>query len=349
MSKRIIFCADGTWNTSHGPSLMTADTNVRRFYLSLTEDASQLRYYDSGVGTNGNLAEHLFGGALGEGLFQKVQDGYAFLSNVWDPGDSIYLFGFSRGAYVARSLAGMIAHFGVPTRSFDNQTVPRVFAAYRTRDTAQRALLKEQLQSAYGLQDAEIRMVGVWDTVGALGIPGHLFGTFDALKYGFLDTTLSPCVRSAFHAASIDERRAAFQPTLWTNPDGSPRENDGQVTQIWFPGVHTDVGGGEKEPQLANITLRWMIDKAEECGLTFDEALVQQCYAPMPFQPLGPMHDAWSLIPWGLPVHRTVPACAALSNTTLLRYQRLPSYRPPSLNLPLDRYPTVQVIPESEL
>ncbi|WP_419806433.1 DUF2235 domain-containing protein [Terriglobus sp.] len=348
MSKKVIFCADGTWNTSHGPELMPADTNVRRLYLSLNEDASQLRYYDSGVGTHGTVSEHLFGGALGDGLFQKVQDGYEFLAYVWDPGDEIYLFGFSRGAYTARSLAGMIALFGVPTRSLDNRTVPRIFQAYRTHDHDQRQLLKTALVAEYGLQDVDIQMVGVWDTVGALGIPGHLFGTLDELKYGFLDTSLNPCIKNAVHAISIDERRAAFLPTLWTKSDGTPRPNDDQLTQVWFAGVHTDVGGGETESQLANITLRWMLDHAERCGLRFNEKLVEQCFAPKPFQPLGAAHDYWSLIPWGLPKHRSVPEGAALSNTVVLRYQGTPSYRPSGMS-GIESYPRVEVIPPGEL
>ena len=123
MSKRIVLCADGTWNTPHGPAEMPNDTNVRKLFLLLNDDDSQLKYYDSGVGTDGSPFEHFFGGTMGDGLFQKVQDGYAFLSYVWDPGDEIYLIGFSRGAYTARSLGGMIAGFGVPTKNLDNQTV----------------------------------------------------------------------------------------------------------------------------------------------------------------------------------------------------------------------------------
>jgi uncharacterized protein (DUF2235 family) len=197
------------------------DTNVRKLYLLLNDD-SQLKYYDSGVGTDGSAFEHFFGGAMGEGLFQKIQDGYAFLSYVWDPGDEIYIFGFSRGAYTARSLAGMIALFGVPTKNLDNQTVKRVFDAYRITDHDQRKAAKASLAEEYGLTDVDVRMAGVWDTVGALGIPGHLFGAFDQAKYGFLDTTLSNYVKSAYHAISIDERRSSFIPTLWTNADGSP-------------------------------------------------------------------------------------------------------------------------------
>ena len=350
MSKKIILCADGTWNTPHGPAAQPNDTNVRKIYELILDDPSQLKYYDSGVGTDGTPFEHFFGGSMGSGLFQKIQDGYEFLSYVWDPGDEIYILGFSRGAYTARSLGGMIATFGVPNRNLDNQTVKRIFDAYRTTDHTQRLAAKNSLNADYGLADVTIRMVGVWDTVGALGIPGHLFDDFDQEKYGFLDTTLNPCIDKAFHAIAIDERRASFLPTLWSNPDGTPRANDDQVQQVWFPGVHCDVGGSYAETQLSNITLRWMIDNAKAQGLRFDDAAVDACLRPKPFDPNGPAHDEWKIIPWGLPKHRTIPANAVLSNTVKIRMNRQPTYIPENLlNKSTDSYAMVTVIPESEL
>ena len=162
-------------------------------------------------------------------------------------------------------------------------------------------------------------MIGVWDTVGSLGIPGHLFGAFDEAKFGFLDTTLNPCVEKAYHAISIDERRASFLPTLWTKEDGSPRPNDAQMEQVWFPGVHCDVGGSYSEDQLSTITLKWMIDKARNLGLEFDDAAVENCSGSVPFDPLGLSHDEWKLIPWDLPKRRIVPDIAVLSNTVQRR------------------------------
>jgi uncharacterized protein (DUF2235 family) len=350
MSKKIILCADGTWNTSHGPSELPEDTNVRKIYLLLSDDPTQLKYYDSGVGTDGTPFEHFFGGTMGDGLFQKVQDGYEFLSYVWDPGDEIFIFGFSRGAYTARSLAGMIALFGVPNKNLDNQTVQSIFAAYRLSDRAQRLAAKANLAAQYGLTDAHVRMVGVWDTVGALGIPGHLFGNFDQAKYGFLDTTLNPCIQNAYHAISIDERRASFLPTLWTGADGAPRANDSQLQQVWFPGVHCDVGGSYSENQLSNITLRWMVDNAKACGLAFDEAALATCLSPRPYNPLGPAHDEWKLIPWGLPEHRKVPSNAVMSNTVKFRIAGATEYRPVNLSdQSADGYQEFKVIPDDEL
>jgi hypothetical protein len=244
----------------------------------------------------------------------------------------------------------MIASFGVPNKNLDNQTVKRIFDAYRLTDRTQRLAAKDRLNTDYGLSDVTIRMVGVWDTVGALGIPGHLFDEFDQERYGFLDTTLSPCIEKAFHAISIDERRASFLPTLWSNSDGTPRANDDKVQQVWFPGVHSDVGGSYSEVELSNITLRWMIDNAEAQGLRFDQTAVDACLIPRPFNPAGIAHDEWKLIPWGMPKLRTVPANAVLSNTVKNRMDRDPTYRPENLlNGSVDSYAIATVIPDSEL
>jgi len=272
--KSIILCADGTSNTPHGDSACAIDTNVRKLYCALTNDRSQLKYYDSGVGTDGTPLDHLSGGAMGEGLFQKVQDCYQFLSNVYDSGDLIFVFGFSRGAYTARSTAGMIAGFGVPTINLDNMAVRRIFDAYRESDIIKKAALKASLRTSYAMQDVMIKMVGVWDTVGSLGIPGIFFNLLNQHRYGFLDTTLHPCVQHAYHAVSIDERRAQFKPTLWTNPDGSFRPNDTQVEQVWFPGVHSDVGGGYQQCKLSDVTLSWMMHKAKENGCSFRQNML---------------------------------------------------------------------------
>lgn len=333
MGKRVVLCADGTWNTPHGVDVAANDTNVRKLFCALTDVPEQLSYYDSGVGTNGTPIDHLIGGAMGEGLFQKIQENYQYLAYVWDPGDDIYLFGFSRGAYTARSLGGMIAKFGVPTRNFDNMTVKKIFDAYRMTDPAQKDAAKASLTAEYGLADVSVRMIGVWDTVGSLGIPGLLFSIFDQKRFGFLDTTLHPCVQKAYHAVCVDERRAQFMPTLWSNPDGSPRANDGQVTQVWFPGVHCDVGGSYAESQLSDIAMRWMMKKAMACGLTFTDAAMKKYLAPAVVDPLGPPHDEWKIVPWGLPKHRTVPANAVMANVVQQRLTGMEAYAPENLSL----------------
>lgn len=347
--KNIVLCADGTWNTPHGDSPTSTDTNVRKLYCALRNEPEQLKYYDSGVGTDGTPLDHLSGGAMGEGLFQKVQDCYQFLSAVYDPGDKIFLFGFSRGAYTARSVAGMIAGFGVPTINLDNMTVNRIFAAYREPDDAKKTALKATLKTAYAMQHAIVQMLGVWDTVGSLGIPGIFFNLFNQQKYGFLDTALHPCIERAYHAVSIDERRAQFKPTLWTNPDGSYRPNDSQVEQVWFSGVHCDVGGSYQQCQLSSITLSWMMHKAKDNGLMFSAEEEAQYLSVPNENALGAAHDEWKILPWGIPEHRKVPAAAAMSNSVQMRLDGDADYRPENLNLNGSRlvgYPVAAVLPD---
>ena len=348
MSKKIILCADGTWNSPPGLTDDSGGTNVWKLYCGIPDAPDQLKFYDSGVGTAGNPIDHLTGGAMGQGLFAKIQDLYSFLSHVYDPGDSIYLFGFSRGAFTARSVGGMIAGFGVPTINLSNSTTPEVFAAYRETDPDKRKASKADLKQRYGLQDVSIAMVGVWDTVGALGIPGGLFSFLNDKQYGFLDTTLSDCVQRAYHAVSIDERRSAFQPTLWTNKDGSYRDNDARCEQVWFTGVHCDVGGSYKDCQLADITLGWMMQKAKECGVTFTADATAKYLLPPDVDANGPTHDEWN-IKWGPYKHRKVPDGAHLSNSVYLRAATAASaYRPSNLTFNGNQpsgYQTCVVVP----
>src|SRR5208282_6492114 len=183
MGRKIAFCADGTWDTVQN------DTNVYRISKAIVAiPGEQYSFYDDGVGADGTPIEKLAGGAFGAGLFQKIKDGYSSIASVYEAGDELFLFGFSRGAYTARSLAGMIAACGLPTKNPDTNLVNTAFNAYRNK--AQRAAILATL-GAYGLVPAKMTMVGVWDTVGSLGIPAA-FGGVDPLLDGFLDTSLNP-------------------------------------------------------------------------------------------------------------------------------------------------------------
>ncbi|MGD0813575.1 MAG: DUF2235 domain-containing protein [Verrucomicrobiota bacterium] len=164
MSKRIIFCADGTWDSPPN------DTNVYKLFKATLITSNQVVFYDDGVGSDGTPLEKLAGAAIGEGIFQKIRDGYTKTAHVYDQGDDIFIFGFSRGAYTARSLAGMIAICGLPTGAFDDDLVNAAFQAYR--NPAQRAAFAAN----YPLYDAKLKMVGVWDTVGSLGLPAIVGG-----------------------------------------------------------------------------------------------------------------------------------------------------------------------------
>ena len=340
MSKRIIFCADGTWDSAKN------DTNVYKIFKAIPITSDQVAFYDDGVGSDGTPIEKLLGGAFGDGLFQKIKDGYTKIAHVYESGDEIFLFGFSRGAFTVRSLAGMIAICGLPTATFDNSLVNTAFQAYRSRNQKQREALLASLKN-YALFDAKIKMIGVWDTVGSLGIPA-LIGQVAPLVAGFLDTNLHPDVSNAYQALAIDERRQEFPPTLWT-PPSSPVV--GQVLeQIWFAGVHCDVGGGYPETGLSDITLSWIMNKAKNLGLQIDDNVWAQ-YASLDAKyALDQIHESWSL-PWGFPRLRTIadnPA-TSIGNSVSIRCKYDGSYKPKNLTLDAAGIPagscnTVQVV-----
>jgi uncharacterized protein (DUF2235 family) len=325
MSKRIVFCADGTWQAP------VNNTNVYRLYKALTVSSDQMTFYDDGVGADASGLGRILQGALGQGLFQKIQDGYTKIAHVYEAGDEIYLFGFSRGAYTARSLAGMIANCGLPTGAFTDDCVTQAFAAYR--DPVNRSNILAGL-GACKLGDVVIRMIGVWDTVGSLGIPA-IFGDVDQKTYGFLDTGLHPDVKNAYQCLAIDEKRAQFPATLWTSSPAAGQT----IEQVWFSGCHGDVGGGtppgtgvDAGTRLCDITLSWMVAKAQAQGLTFDPAVVAQ-FATLPSKfALDAINESWA--PQDGPQHlRPIPDNASVANSVAVRLQYGETYAPGNLTL----------------
>jgi uncharacterized protein (DUF2235 family) len=329
MSKKIVFCADGTWNQPHSPAIVEGnDTNVYKLFNCLARTSTQASNYDSGVGTGESLVQHLIAGAFGDGLLQKVKDGYTAIAKDYQPGDAIYIFGFSRGAYTARCLAGMVAICGLPTKGFDDNLLATAFQAYR--DKAQRAALLASL-TKYALFDAKITCLGVWDTVGELGIPLDPLGLNNA-RYGFLDTSLHPDVQNAFHAVSIDEKRREFPPTLWTPPFTQTQH----VEQAWFSGVHCDVGGGYNETGLSDVTLGWMLSKAMASDPANQIEIIDAAARPYlkldDKKAVDTIHESWSLL-WGPSRLRSVPQDAAISNSVQIRILQDGTYRPQNLQL----------------
>jgi uncharacterized protein (DUF2235 family) len=331
MGKNIVFFADGTWSTLD----QKAPTNVAKMFNATTQvdpasgNAGQVKMYDAGVGTDGNPVDWLAGGVSGAGLQDKIKDGYTFIATNYQPGDQIYIFGFSRGAYTARSLADMIAVCGLPDHyKVSNQSVSDAFAAYRTR--VNRGGQLADLAAKYGnntdgngnASNIEIAMVGVWDTVGALGIPDSLFATLDKALFGFLDTSLHADVKVARHALSIDECRPEFAPTLW-QPNGTS-----SLKQIWFPGGHSDVGGGVPNTELSDIALKWMMLEAKAYGVQFDDALYDY-HTSVQFTP---SRARVYLAPWPTVQVRTVPADVVLANDVAMMVGNYPPpYHPVNL------------------
>lgn len=246
-------------------------TNVVRFHNALVEgDAGgvdQRRYYHPGIGTEEVFfLERIWAGMTGAGLSRNVKSAYRWLAANYDDGDEIYLAGFSRGAFTVRSLSGLISRQGLP-REDDWRLVE---SAYKD---ARRKIKREPDERHF--RPARIHFLGVWDTVGALGIPPEfdwlpLWLAF--LQPRFHDTELSPAVTHAYHALAVDEMRRTFSPTLWTR--SSPQNKE--VVQMWFAGVHADVGGGYRETGLSDVALDWMTGRAAAAGAAFRPDMLEQ-------------------------------------------------------------------------
>jgi uncharacterized protein (DUF2235 family) len=296
-------------------------------------DVVQVGYYDQGVGT-GNILDRLTGGAFGEGLEANINAAYQFLIGNYELDDELYLFGFSRGAYTARSLAGMIRKCGILKRSSAREYKAAV-DLYRNGEhpddpgpTAFRAL-----HSIAGTGTIEIRFIGVWDTVGALGIPLRGLRWLTRRDYQFHDTELSGSVKFAYHALAADEHRAPFAPTLWKY-----KPKDGQtVEQVWFCGAHSDVGGGYAERGLSDIALQWMLGKAHATGLALDGGAIAAY--PLHPDPRGKLHNSKTGLYWftsgldrqiGVAEHGLDPT-QSLHESVRQRWDTDSSYRPKSL------------------
>lgn len=282
--KRIVVCCDGTWQRPlQNYRGQPAPTNVVRMADRIAKrdnhGVAQIMYYDEGVGTGGPF-DAIWGGAFGAGLDQNIAQAYRFLVANYLLGDEIFLFGFSRGAYTVRSLAGMIRKCGIVRR---DKVVSEAAALELYRDEqhpeSRGPTAFRHATSIAGSDDIRIKCIGVWDTVGALGLPGATNS-----RYAFHDTKLSGTVDFAFQALAVDERRKAFLPTLWTSP---PKRGQ-TLEQAWFPGTHSDVGGGIASCGLPELAMQWMSENAERAGLMFDPAV--QLAHPLRPDPLAPLN-----------------------------------------------------------
>lgn len=226
----------------------------------------QLLHYEAGVGTRRH--ERLLGGAFGVGLSRNVQECYRFLVDNYERGDTLYFFGFSRGAFTARSTVGLVRNSGILLPG-NRDRIKEAYALYRNpdKDSEPSGIAAELFRRSYSHSEIYVDFVGVWDTVGALGIPIDGFRPpILSRMWTFHDTTLSRYVLNAYHAIAIDERRRPFRPTIWVKKDDVQNQT---LEQVWFTGVHCEVGGGYRDPELSEIPLLWMAEKARSCGLAF--------------------------------------------------------------------------------
>ena len=326
--KRLVVCCDGTWNTPRD------NTNIHRTYRFLHErigrpsekttkdgirtcagrakDGSEVvLFYDQGVGTN--WFEKIRGGALGVGLSENVRDAYHFLAHAYSPGAEIYVFGFSRGAYTARSLCGFIKAAGLLKAPSEKDVWRAYFDYYSTEErivarpsgmsfSGARDRLRKRIGDLIGNwsgadlgsfprhDGVKIRFIGVYDTVGALGVPLAATASINEPIVGFHDTSMSELIEHAVHALAVDEKRGPYSPTLWTLDEGQELARGQTILQVWFPGVHSDIGGGYSDKGIGDITLDFMMQQTAQHGLVLDP---ESPHPDVTFDLLPPQHESF--------------------------------------------------------
>ncbi|WP_319468058.1 DUF2235 domain-containing protein [uncultured Pseudodesulfovibrio sp.] len=333
--KRIVVCCDGTWNspdeTSQG---VPCPTNVVRMAEAVKSSdkggVEQKLFYDPGIGSSGGWLQRCFEGATGTGMSKNILDAYRYLIHNYTPGDELYFFGFSRGAFTARSLAGLIRNSGL-LRPDAVDNIDKAYKLYRSRRKGAHPKEKEAtlFRKTYAVEDiTPIKFIGVWDTVGALGNPVWLSSPLSMLN-SFHDVSLSSTIENAYQAMAVDEKRKNFKECLWVQPQPAPKKQT--LEQVWFAGVHSDIGGGYPDVGLSDIALKWMVDKAKSCGLEFS-----------PFRPgpkpdyKAPCHESWKGLYKIIPVfHRKVMkginTNESIHSSVKKKYEDDSSYKPVNL------------------
>jgi len=325
MGLKLVVCCDGTWNVPRtGTNIYRTYDFLKKLLRDRTETADPPRgtqesrgtsprgddvvlFYDEGVGADPD--KRLIEGFSGGGLSENIIDAYEFLARNYRPGAEIYVFGFSRGAYTARSLCGFIKAAGLLRGADRNRIVSAYFrkyalpALYGKAEYGGKSRLERFGSKLRGLvpglgdhpeqyPDVKIRFVGVYDTVGALGVPlSHK--VIDKLEdpfVGFHDMSLIEIIEHAVHALAADERRAPYAPSLWAAPKNTKLREGQTLLQVWFPGVHSDIGGGYTDKGIGNHTWTFMMDEAANRGLVLDDA---QRIPSVQLDPLPSQHDSF--------------------------------------------------------
>lgn len=288
MSKNILIFSDGTGQKG-GKGI---NTNVYKLF-NMVENRTprQIAFYDPGLGTDWRKVT---GSMSGGGISKNLLQCYRFIFENYQAGDKIFLFGFSRGAATVRSLSAFINLFGILPKSRED-LIRKAYKIYRGSDPDRKEKRAEEFIARHHTMKAKVDFIGVWDTVAALGLPFKWASVLldNIAKHRFHDFKLSDSVLIARHALAIDDERKTFHPVVW-----DPLEKDDppeRLKQVWFCGMHTDVGGGYESTDLSNITLKWMIDEAKEYGLKiFKPSDAYQRLSEAKVEPNGHMEDSRS-------------------------------------------------------
>jgi len=302
--KRIVLCFDGTWNTLTNPDEATNVVRVGQALKPVASDGvQQIVYYNSGVGSGG-FVDQFLGGVFGAGLKSNVKRGLTFLSFNYntgetpdDPPDEIYIFGFSRGAYTARALAGVIGAIGGIPKVSSFGEVEQFWTHYKQSKESRKEHDDTIKQKLYPLPKSGklIKCVAVWDTVGSYGVPAGagltgLARTLTSWTRNFRDNEIGRRIEYGYHAMAIDERRRAFPATAWvprTREAGAAPDPEldalpePEVEQVWFAGAHANVGGGYAQTGLSDQALLWMMARVQDqTQLEFDVDYIQKFFLP---------------------------------------------------------------------
>ncbi len=358
MKKRIVICCDGTWNE---PEAIEGDrkipTNVLKMVRAVMprdeeSNVEQIVFYDQGIGTGAlGIVDRKIAAGTGYGISQNIRDCYNFLANNYMLGDNIFLFGFSRGAYTVRSFSGMLATVGLMGKN-DLRYVPEAYAYYQCDP-------KERSRSPFHevLQDLprtipKIKFIGVWDTVGALGVPTPVLGTIQKwvgkvwkkVRVGFHDCNLIELVENAYQALAIDERRGPFRPALWDR-----RAGQRNVQQVWFAGVHSNIGGGYASYGISDLAFIWMVNRAIECGLIMSEDYLAKRVSPNKLDKIEDSYgtaykflEAVNVKPYVRPIGQCLKIGEMIHESVVKRIREMtPPYRPSNMFLPNGELRTV--------
>lgn len=274
MAKKIVLCCDGTWNKPEGKKGGGMPTNVLKIVRAILPSDSkgdnQIVYYDQGIGTGG-LWDRFVGGATGWGISKNIRDTYRFLANNYNDDDEIYCFGFSRGAYTIRSFGGLLNTIGIMDKSQLGK-LSMVYEYYKKHpDKRHKLKFYDEVQELIKTtKKVRMKFMGVWDTVGALGAPTPLLGLITRWFWVSFHETGLENVDYAYHALAIDERRGPFKPSVWTDA-----KNCQEMKQVWFPGAHSNVGGGYADARIADLAFAWMVKMATASGLEFNRDYIE--------------------------------------------------------------------------
>ncbi len=334
--KRIAIFCDGTWNTpDEYKDGKICQTNVVKLANALSpysaDGTLQQLYYDIGIGSEGGLLKRVFDGATGTGISKNILQAYKFLMSNYEPGDELFLFGFSRGAFTVRSLSGLIRNSGILDVKY-SERLSQAYNLYRSRHPSFHPKSEEAtlFRKTYAIEETtRIKFIGVWDTVGALGNPLLLKGIVSR-KNEFHDTELSSKIDYAYHALAIDEKRKNFQAALWYQQQGA---KDQVLEQVWFAGVHSDIGGGYPEAALSDISLQWMMEKAQGCNLSFNPPELHPDALGMKHESMTGFYKLGGKLyrPIGANNPETGATNEMLHPSVQVRYDSDPSYRPVNL------------------